>query len=120
MKCLLSGRAYVGATVAATVLLITVAAAPVAAADDGKALFVETFKCNQCHSVPAAEVEAKIKSEKMKGPDLGGKIEMEAAKVGDYLRQEIEVDGSKHKKEFTGSDEELHAILDWLASLDGE
>lgn len=94
-------------------------AAPLAAVD-GQTLFVETYKCNQCHSVPAAGIEAKIKSEKMQGPDLGGKLGMEAAKIGEFVRQKIEVDGNKHKKEFKGSDEELQAILDWLGSLEAE
>ena len=45
----------------------------VGAADEapGKAAFVAN-KCNLCHAVSSAAVEATTKSEKMKGPDLKG------------------------------------------------
>lgn len=85
---------------------------------DGKALFVETHKCNMCHGVPAAEIESKTKSESMKGADLGGKIEAEFDKLAAFMRNEAELDGAKHKKPFKGSDEELQAIVDWLGSLE--
>lgn len=111
-------RTAVAAILAASVVAALLAA-PVAAAD-GQTLFVETFKCNQCHSVPAADIEAKITSEKMKGPDLGGKLAVDAAKIGEFLRQKIELDGAKHKKGFKGTDEELKAILDWLGSLEAK
>lgn len=106
-------------TALAAAALAFVLAAPVAAAD-GQKLFVETYKCSQCHSVPAAGIEAKISSEKMKGPDLGGKLGMEASKIGEFLRQQTEIDGNKHKKAFKGSDEELQAIIDWLGSLEAK
>lgn len=94
-------------------------ATSVAAEDlDGQALFVETHKCNMCHTVPAAEIESKTKSEKMKGPDLGGKIEVPIEKLAAFMRNEAEIDGQKHKKPFKGTDEELQAIVDWLGSLE--
>ena len=86
----------------------------------GKALFVDTHKCNMCHAVPAAEIEAKTKSDKMLGPELGGKIEVELEKLAAYLRKAGELDGKSHKKEFKGSDEELQAIIDWLGSLEAQ
>ncbi len=85
---------------------------------DGKALFTETHKCNMCHAVPAADIEAKTKSEKMKGGDLGGKIETELADLAAYVRKEAELDGKTHKKPFKGTDEELQAIVDWLGTLE--
>ena len=85
---------------------------------DGKALFTDTHKCNMCHGVPAAEIEAKTKNEKMKGGDLGGKIETEFADLAAYVRKEAELDGKTHKKPFKGTDEELQAILDWLGTLE--
>ncbi len=85
---------------------------------DGKALFTEVHKCNMCHAVPAAGIEAKTKSESMKGSDLGGKIEVEFAEIASYVRKEGELDGNQHKKGFKGTDEELQAIIDWLGSLE--
>jgi mono/diheme cytochrome c family protein len=108
-----------------TLILITVAtfvALPALAADgggDAKTLFVETHKCNLCHGVSAAGVEAKTKSEKMAGPDLSGfHPDKSAAEIAAFLRKESEKDGQEHKKEFKGTDEELQAILDWLGSLE--
>ena len=85
---------------------------------DGKTLFVETHKCNMCHAVPAAEIEAKVKSEKMQGPGLGGKIDADFAAIAAYVRKAGELKGEEHNKEFKGTDEELQAIVDWLASLE--
>lgn len=107
------------ALAAVTALLITPAG--VAAADlDGEVLFTETHKCNMCHAVPAAEIEAKTTSEKMKGPELGGKVEAEFEAFAAYLRKEGDLDGKQHKKEFKGTDEELQAIVDWLGSLEAQ
>ncbi len=87
---------------------------------DAEALFTTTHKCNMCHAVPAAEIVAKSKSEKMKGADLGGKVEGEFETIAAYVRKAEELDGKKHKKEFKGTDEELQAILDWLGSLEAQ
>ena len=108
---------------ALTILLFAVALAGSLAAEeepasDGKTLFTDTHKCNMCHGVPAVEIVAKTKNEKMKGGDLGGKIETELAELAAYLRKETEMDGKTHKKPFKGTDEELQAIVDWLATLE--
>ena len=88
---------------------------------DAQALFVETHKCNMCHAVAAVEIEAKTKSEKMKGEDLSGyKSDKELAEIAAYVRKEADLDGKSHKKPFKGTDEELQAILDWLASLEAQ
>ena len=87
---------------------------------DGKTLFTETHKCNMCHAVPAAGIEAKTKSDKMKGPDLGGKMEADFEQLAAYVRKAGELEGKSHKKEFKGTDEELQAIIDWLGSLEAE
>jgi len=83
---------------------------------DGQAAFVAQ-KCVMCHSVPQAELVAKVKSETMKGPDLPA-----VARDGDwltqYLKREIQFDGKDHKKEYNGTDEELKAITAWLLTLD--
>ncbi len=101
-------------------LLLPAAAFGEEAALDGKTLFTDTHKCNMCHAVPAAEIEAKTKSEKMKGADLGGKVEGEFAEIAAYVRKEGELDGKTHKKPFKGTDEELQAIVDWLGSLEAQ
>jgi hypothetical protein len=49
----------------------------------------------------------------MKGPDLVG-LSVDAATLKPYLKGETEINGTKHKKKFTGSEEELQAIVDWL------
>ena len=84
---------------------------------EGETLFME-HKCNACHGVPAAGIEAKTKSEKLRGSDLGGSLDGELAELGAFLRKEAEREGVAHKKKYTGSDEELQAIVDWLASLE--
>ena len=83
----------------------------------GKAVFL-AHKCNLCHSVPSAGIESKTKSEKMKGSDLGGPIEAGFEAFATYVRQQGELDGKSHKKEFKGTDEELQAIFDWLTQLE--
>ena len=83
----------------------------------GQAAFL-AHKCNLCHAVPAAGIEAKTKSDKMKGPELGGPIEADFEKIAAYLRKTGDLDGEQHKKEFKGTDEELKAIVDWLGSLE--
>ena len=89
--------------------------APVAAEEgDGKAVF-EAQKCNLCHSVSSAGIEATTKSEKLKGPDLTGVGDRHDAEwIAKYLKKEVDMDGKKHTKPFSGSDEELKALVDWL------
>lgn len=83
----------------------------------GEALF-EAQKCNTCHAVAAAEIEAKVKSPKMLGPDLSGYEVEDAEALAAYLRRETKIDGEAHKREFKGTDEELQAICRWLESLE--
>lgn len=99
---------------------LAVGPAPAGASDlDGEALFTETHKCSMCHGVPAAGIEAKTTSDKMKGPDIEGPVEVELEQLASYLRKQGEMEGKEaHKKEFKGTDEELQAILDWLGSLE--
>jgi len=88
-------------------------------ADDapGQAVFMAQ-KCNTCHSVEAAGIEAKMKSEKMKGPDLTKvATEHDAEWITKFLHKEIDMNGKKHGKSFTGSDEELQQLLDWFQSM---
>lgn len=82
---------------------------------DGLALFTGQ-KCNMCHSVPQADVTAKMKSAKMKGPDLPA-APREPDWIASYLKREVQIDGKDHKKEFKGNDEELKALAAWLVAL---
>ena len=80
---------------------------------DGKQIFLAQ-KCNLCHSVSPAGIEATTKSEKMKGPDLVGESKRDAKLLNDYLRKKAVINAKKHVKEFTGSDEEIGALIAWL------
>ena len=78
----------------------------------------QEHKCNLCHAVPAAAIEAKTKSEKMLGPAFSGELpEVAFGDLAAYLRKRSARAGVEHKREFKVSDEELQAILDWLAEL---
>lgn len=102
------------------VFVLAVFLANPAASDDngaaGKKLFLDQ-KCNLCHSVPPAGIEAMTKSKAIKGPDLvnvGDRHDKEW--VEKWLRLEETMNGKKHKKKFTGSDEELDTLVDWVLS----
>jgi mono/diheme cytochrome c family protein len=92
------------------------AAAPAAgaAAPDGKAVFLAQ-SCSLCHSVSSAGIERTVKSEKVAGPDLTNLAAKEdPAKLAKFLHKEIDINGKKHGKTFTGSDAELAALISWL------
>lgn len=80
---------------------------------DGKQIFLAQ-KCNLCHSVSTAGIEATTKSEKMKGPDLVGESKRDAKLLNGFLRKTADLNGKKHGKQFTGSDEEIGALIAWL------
>lgn len=93
-----------------------------ASADGGAAAAQQTFvahKCDLCHAVPGADIEAKTSSDKLRGPALGGPSpeDFEFADLAAFLRKQTEREGEQHKREFKGTDEELQAILDWLETL---
>jgi mono/diheme cytochrome c family protein len=101
-----------------TVVLLAIAysgpgAAQSAKTLDGKQIFLAQ-KCNLCHSVSPAGIEATTKSEKMKGPDLVGLAKTDAKLMTSFLRKTADIKGKKHAKQFTGSDEELAALIAWL------
>ncbi|MDX1502854.1 MAG: hypothetical protein R3325_10880, partial [Thermoanaerobaculia bacterium] len=55
---------------------------------DAEALFVDTHECNMCHSVAAAKIPAKTKSEKLKGPDLSGfQTDHSLEEISAYVRK---------------------------------
>ena len=80
---------------------------------DGKAIF-QAQKCNLCHSVSTAGIEATTKSEKMKGPDLVN-VKHDAATLTKFLKKQANLDGKKHTgPAFKGSDQELATLIDWI------
>ena len=94
--------------------LSTPATAAAPAKLDGKAIFLAQ-KCNLCHDVSSAAITATTKSATLKGPDLTGKAsKRDATLLNNYLRRKADIDGKKHKKEFSGSDEEIGALIAWL------
>jgi mono/diheme cytochrome c family protein len=113
-------KAYVFILPIVTLLLLAVfysgvtgpAAAQAAKTLDGKQIFLAQ-KCNMCHSVSTADITATTKSEKMKGPDLVN-VKTDAKVLADYLRKKADLNKKKHTKAFTGSDEELGALIAWI------
>ena len=93
---------------------LTLFAAPAAQAPkvlDGKQVFLDQ-KCQTCHAVSSADIKA---TGKVKAPDLTGKAAtVDAAKLAAYLRRNDTVNGKKHVKPFTGSDEQMGAMIAWL------
>jgi mono/diheme cytochrome c family protein len=111
------GALAVGALVAATLWLVPSSTlAQEAETPAGQSLFVDTYKCNTCHSVAAAGIEHKV--ERTAGPDLGGFTTDDFAAIASFVRKEAQRDGEDHKKTYDGTDEELHQILDWLCTLE--
>jgi mono/diheme cytochrome c family protein len=95
--------------------LVAVRVSPLAAAD-GKEIFLAQ-KCNTCHAVSNADIEATTKSEKMKGPDLTGVVEEKGVEwTTKFLHKEVDLNGKKHGKELKLSPEETKTLVDWLAT----
>ncbi len=96
-----SGSAYSGSALAAPAL-------------DGQQIFLDA-RCNMCHSVSTAGIEATVKSEAMRGPDLATVgTSVDAATLTSFLRQEAEIGGARHKKAFKGGDAEMKALVAWI------
>lgn len=99
--------------------LLVASVLSVAAQDGaGKKAFMDV-KCDRCHSIESEDIEATVVSEKMRGPDLA-KLEesKDASWITQYLKREVKVDDKQHRFPWKGSDEQLQAIADWVASLE--
>ena len=82
-----------------------------AAAPDGKEVF-KAQKCDMCHSVSSAGITA---TSKIKAPDLTDLASKEdPAFLTKFLKKEADKNGKKHIKQFTGTDDELSALVAWL------
>ena len=113
--------AFVLGAAAAALVVILSSGVDRPLADDGEEGGEPIFmaqKCNMCHAVSSADIEAKAKSASMLGPDLTGKpAERDAEWLAKYLTKQEKLDGKDHKKEFKGSDEELKELIAWLQTL---
>lgn len=115
-------RVYSVMAIAAAILLPLALLAGGAswASEDGKKAFMGA-KCQTCHSVESAGIEALAKSEKMRGPDLTNlHSKFDAQWLVKYLRKQEQLEGKAHRTEFKGSDEELQALVDWLLEQKSE
>ncbi len=100
-------------TIAAAAAAMLFSTAVFAEQADGKKVFMDQ-KCNMCHSVSSAQIEATIKAEKMRGPDLAGVVKADnQSEMKDFLMQKTQIDGKKHPKKIT-SEDELNALVSWL------
>jgi mono/diheme cytochrome c family protein len=65
-----------------------------------------------CHTVSSAGITP---TSKIKAPDLAGLASKEdPAWITKFLKKEADKNGKKHIKPFTGSDEDLAAVVAWL------
>lgn len=88
------------------------------AAADGKTLFLEN-KCNMCHSIDSQEIASKLPKKSETGPpDLSTVGSRHNAEwITKFLKKEVEQNGKKHTKGFTGKPEDLQTIATWLETL---
>jgi len=106
----------------ALVLALVLASPPAVAeaadstSSDGASMFVSQ-KCQTCHSVSTAGIEAKVKKGPMAGPDLAVAAKRHDAEwIQAFVKGKEQLDGKKHKKPFKGSDDDLKTVVDWLLS----
>ena len=85
---------------------------------DGKTIFLDK-KCSGCHSIEAAGITKKTSSSSKTGPpdlsDEGSKHD--STFLVNWLQKKETLHGKKHLLKFAGSDEELKALVQWLATL---
>jgi len=114
-----------GVSVALLVLVLWTGTAR--AEKSGKELFLEK-KCNKCHSIDSEKIAKKEEpaeegeeagGEEEKPPDLSGIGKKQNADwLTKWMKKEVKNDdGKKHKGKFKGTDDELKAIVDYLAGL---
>lgn len=83
----------------------------------GQVAFVSAG-CSRCHSVEVQGIEATIAVERMRGPDLSGiGDEHDAEGLTSFVKREASIDGVEHRVPYTGSDEDLLALSEWLVEL---
>ena len=84
----------------------------------GKQMFLGK-KCNVCHSIDSQGIARTSKAEATKGPDLSNVGGAHLAPwIEEFLQQEVgNSEGKKHRKKWSGTDQELEQLAQWLATL---
>lgn len=83
---------------------------------DGKSIF-KTNKCDKCHSIESQGIELVGKPPGKLPPDLSSVgLKHKAGWIKDWLLKDEELNGKKHLKKWTGSDDDLSTISTWLAA----
>lgn len=104
---------------------------------EGKDVFTK-YKCAACHSIKAQGItkaapddaapkddEGDASAKPVEPPDLStvgsgsrpGEAGRDAAWIKDWITKKNDIEGRKHKKRWTGTDDELEQVATWLASL---
>ena len=87
------------------------------AQDAGKEAFLSN-DCNRCHAIESEGIEATAKSKRVRGPDLSTIGESRDADwLAKYIEKEVQANDKDHPVVWKGTDEELAALANWLASL---
>ncbi len=87
-------------------------------ASAGKDIF-EDQKCAKCHTIESKGIDRSGATPPGKlPPDLSGVgLKHDSEWMQKWLMKEVEMNGKKHMKKFSGSGEELKTLTVWLASL---
>ena len=91
--------------------------ARVALADDdpGKKIFLDS-KCNTCHSVESQDIKKTMASSK--APDLSNVgADHNEEWLTKWMKKEVDLEGKKHSKTWSGSDDDLAKLVKWMATL---
>ena len=110
-----------GVVLGAVALMIVGSHAPGVAfqvdAEAGQAAFV-SGGCGRCHSVEVQGIEATIAVERMRGPDLSRVgDDHDAEGITSFVKRETSLEGVEHRVPYTGSDEDLLTLSEWLVEL---
>ena len=84
----------------------------------GKSIFLQ-YKCTKCHTIESQGIQRDGKPpEGKQPPDLSGVgLKHDASWLKKWLSKEVEQNGKKHIKKFTGTDDEFSTLTSWLAGL---
>lgn len=83
---------------------------------EGKKIFIDK-KCNTCHSIETAAIESKKKD----AVDLSKTGDQYNAEfLAKYLAKTEKINDKEHKTILKGTDDEIKALIDWMASLKTE
>lgn len=94
----------------------------------GKEIFLKS-NCASCHTVKALEIGKTGAEGEEEVPEEGDIVPPDLSSVGltykadwieKFLLKQEKIDGRKHKKRFTGSEEDLKTLAVWLECLHHE